>query len=131
MAKKFILAVIAIFILFSVLDYIMHGIILCQSYEATPTLWRPTAEMKMGLCQFVVLVGTIIFVWIYAGFFAKRGVGTGIKYGLLYGIAAGLGMGFGSYAAMPIPYNVALTWFIGTVIKLVLAGLVLGAIIRE
>jgi hypothetical protein len=40
-------------------------------------------------------------------------------------------MGYGTYSMMPIPYCMALTWFLGTVIKAVLGGLLLGAIIKN
>ena len=51
--------------------------------------------------------------------------------GVLSGIGAGFSMGFGSYASMPLPLMMAATWFIGTVIKSVLAGAVLGAVVKQ
>jgi hypothetical protein len=56
---------------------------------------------------------------------------VGLTYGLLYGIAVGVGMGYGSYSMMPIPYSMALTWFLGTVLNGILGGLLLGAIIKN
>jgi hypothetical protein len=49
----------------------------------------------------------------------------------LYGVAVGVGMGYGSYSMMPIPYSMALTWFLGTVVEAVLGGFLLGAIIKN
>jgi hypothetical protein len=40
-------------------------------------------------------------------------------------------MGYGSYSVMPIPYHMALTWFMGTVIEAAVGGVILGAIVCE
>jgi hypothetical protein len=39
-------------------------------------------------------------------------------------------MAYGSYAVMPIPYAMALTWFLGSVVKITIGGLILGAIVK-
>jgi hypothetical protein len=40
-------------------------------------------------------------------------------------------MEYGSYAVMPIPDNMAFTWFSGTTIEAVLGGLITGVIIHD
>jgi hypothetical protein len=40
-------------------------------------------------------------------------------------------MGYGSYSVMPIPYHMALTWFLGAVSEAMVGGVILGAIVRE
>jgi hypothetical protein len=52
-------------------------------------------------------------------------------YGLLFGVAMGIGMGYGTYAVMPIPYSMALTWFLGTVVEATVGGLLAGLIVRS
>jgi hypothetical protein len=129
--KKTVIAIIAVFILWSVLDFVIHGVFLGEAYKATAELWRPMEEMKMGLMRIVVLISSIMFVLIYALFFSEKNIKTALKYGLLFGIGAGVSMGYGSYAVMPIPYNMAFTWFWGTLIEVTLGGLVVGIIIRD
>ena len=129
--KRLFFAIIAVFVLWVVLDYIIHSVLLRAEYQATTNLWRPLAEIKNGLLTFVTLIEAFVFVSIYERFFANRGVGTGIKYGLLFGLGAGISMAYGSYAVMPIPYNMAVTWFFGTLVEMTLAGFVLGLIIRD
>jgi hypothetical protein len=58
-------------------------------------------------------------------------VPTGLKYGLLFGLGAGVSMGYGSYSVMPIPYHMAFTWFLGSVVEATVGGLILGAIVRD
>jgi hypothetical protein len=88
-------------------------------------------EMKMGLIYFTVVVSSIVFVLIYARFFAEKGISTGLIYGILFGVGAGVPMGYGTYAVMPIPYEMALVWFLGSVVEGTLAGVLVGLIVRR
>jgi hypothetical protein len=40
-------------------------------------------------------------------------------------------MGYGSYSVMPIPYHMALTWFLGSVVEASVGGMIAGLIIKE
>jgi hypothetical protein len=88
-------------------------------------------EMKMGLLYFTTFIVAILFVSIYSLLISNKGLVTGIKYGLLFGLAFGISMGYGSYAVIPVPYFMALTWFLGTVVEVTIGGLLLGAIVKE
>ena len=88
-------------------------------------------EMKMGLMRIVVLISAVIFVAIYSQLISKKNVQTAIFYGFLFGISAGISMGYGTYAVMPIPYYMALTWFLGSLMEGIAAGLITGLIVRE
>jgi hypothetical protein len=131
MGKRILLGGIAVFVLWSVLDFIIHGVILRGTYEATASLWRPMAEMKMGLMYVTTFIHALAFASIYGWLVGSKGLLTGFRYGLLYGIGVGIGMGYGTYSVMPIPYSMALTWFLGTVTSATLGGLLLGIIIRK
>ena len=129
--KKVILSVFAVFIAWSLMDFVIHGMILRNSYAATASLWRPMGEMKLWLMHITVLISALAFVLIYAHFFSRKGVSTGVKYGLLFGIGTGFPMGYGSYSVMPIPYLIAFTWCFGSVIEAIVGGLIVGSITRE
>jgi hypothetical protein len=129
--KRYLLAVVAVFLAWSALDVVIHGVILAPTYQATAQLWRPEAEMKMGLMYGVGLIAAAAFVAIYARLCANRTLVAGIWYGLLFGIGTGVSMGYGTYAVMPIPYSLALTWFLGTVVEAVTGGLLVGWIVRK
>ncbi|VAX21923.1 hypothetical protein MNBD_NITROSPINAE03-49 [hydrothermal vent metagenome] len=130
MFKRYLLAIAGLFVIWSILDFVIHTQILGASYKATAELWRPMGEMKMGLLYCVTLVYATAFTLIYGKFFAVKNIGTGLKYGLAFGIASGFSMGYGSFAVMPIPYNIAYTWFWGVALECVIGGLVLGLIFR-
>ena len=131
MIKRTILAVLAVFIAWSALDFIIHQLILKGAYEATANLWRPEAEMmaKMWVMYLAGLISAGAFVAIYACFVANKSVMTGLAYGLIFGVGVGAGMGYGSYVVMPIPYSMAFTWFAGAVIEAAVGGALAGLII--
>ena len=131
MVKKTILSILAVFIAWSVMDYVIHGVILRSSYAATASLWRPMGEMKTSLMYFSVMIASITFVLIYSLLISRKGISTGLKYGALFGLSAGVPMGYGSYSVMPIPYHMAFTWCFGSVVEAMVGGLILGWIIRE
>jgi hypothetical protein len=129
--KKIVLAVIAVFVSWQILDFLIHNVILMSTYEATASLWRPMEEMMMGLMMFVSLVSAACFVLIYAWFFKEKNMMAGMKYGLIFGIGAGISMGYGTYSVQPIMYYTALGWFLGTVVEATVAGLITGLIIKD
>jgi len=131
MIKRVLLAIVAIFIAWSILDYIIHGLLLQATYEATANLWRPMEEMKMSLMYVVTLVFAVAFVAIYGFLVSPKSLVTGIKYGALFGLASGFSMGFGSYSYMPIPLSLAWIWFVGSLVETVAAAAIVGGIIRH
>jgi hypothetical protein len=129
--KRIVLAVVAVFIAWSAMDFVIHGMILASSYEATARLWRPMNEMKMGVLHLAVLINTLAFVCIYALLVTEKGIGSGVKYGLLFGLGTGFSMGFGTYSFMPIPLHMAVAWFTGTLVETLVGGVIVGSIIRK
>ncbi|MGO9568991.1 MAG: hypothetical protein ACLP5H_15760 [Desulfomonilaceae bacterium] len=129
--KRIVLAVFAVFIAWSAMDFVIHGLILASTYEATAQLWRPMNEMKMGVLHLAVLINALAFVCIYGLLLAEKGIGSGVKYGLLFGLGTGFSMGFGTYSFMPIPLYLAVAWFIGTLVETLVGGIIVGSIIRK
>ena len=131
MSKRTIWAVVATFISWSILDFILHGVLLRPVYEATSSLWRPMDQMNMPLMYFVTLVYSTCFVLIYAFLVGQKSLATGLLFGALFGLAAGIGMGFGSYSYMPIPLTLAWSWFLGSWVEAIAAGAIVGAIVKS
>jgi hypothetical protein len=128
--KKFLLAVVAVFVAWEVLDFIIHTMVLAQQYKDTASLWRPEGEMKMGLMIIVTLISSVAFCYLYDAFVKDKSMTNAVKFGLVFGIGTGIGMGYGTYSVQPITYMIAFTWFLGTVIESTVAGLLLGLILK-
>ena len=131
MSKRCALAIAAVFVAWQIMDFVIHTIILAPQYAATASLWRPEGEMKMGLLMVVSLIGATCFCLVYDRFFAKKNIANGALYGLIFGIGVGSSMGHGTFSVMPLPYALALGWFLGTVAAAVVAGVIVGAIVKE
>lgn len=129
MLKQLIWAVIAVFVSWSLLDFLIHGIFLKSSYQATANLWRPEEEMNMPLMSMVTLIFSICFVSIYKFLINPKSLATGIKYGLIFGLATAISMGFGSYCYMPISLSLAFSWFAASLVEITIAGVLVGLII--
>jgi hypothetical protein len=130
MLKRAVLAVVAVFVAWSILGFVIHGLILAGAYEATAELWRPMADMRMGLMYCVSLISAACFVAIYTYFVNPKSLMAGLKYGLIFGVGTGVSMGYGTFSMMPIPYHMAFTWFIGTVVEAAVAGVLVALIVK-
>ena len=131
MFKKYLLAVIVVFIAFCIIDWFVNSLILMDYYTQTASLWRPLAQMKWAVMYIMSFLVTASFVYIYWKMIGNKSVFTGLKYGAVWGFASGLGMGYGMYAMMPIPYFLAFGWFISGWIEYTIAGYLTGLIVRE
>jgi len=131
MNKRTLLAILAVFLAWSIMDVIIHGMLLQSIYVATASMWRPPEEMNMRMMHVVLLICASAFVLIYASLAGNRSVGTGILYGILFGIATGISMGFGTYCVMPIPLSLAWGWALGHLAETTVAGAIVGAIVKS
>jgi hypothetical protein len=130
MVKKILFGGVAVFVAWEILDFVIHGLILGSTYATLPNLFRAQAEMKMGLLAVVTLIGALAFAAVYAWFVSPKSLATGVKYGLVWGFGGGVMMGYGTYASMPVPYILALAWFLGSWVEFTVAGLLAGLIIK-
>ena len=128
--KKLLLAILAVFVSWQILDYIIHGVILMDAYESTKELWRPMDEMSMPLMMLVSLLVAAVFCYLYYAFVSNKNLNTALKFGLIYGLGAGISFGYGSYSVMPIPYSMAFIWFLGVTVEAVVAGAIVGLLIK-
>jgi uncharacterized membrane protein YhhN len=131
MLRKVLLPTIVITVAWAVLDFIMHGLLLQSQYAATAALWRPMGEMKMGVMYFAVFISALAFAAIWHKFVRPKTPALAVLFGVWFGLGHGIAFGYGSYAVMPIPYTMALTWFLGSIVEGAVAGMIVGALVKE
>ncbi len=130
MTKKILLTIVLIFISWFVIDFFLHGLLLRSIYESTANLWRPENQLNIPLIYIVTLVLILCFVFIYTLLINPKSLITGLKYGVILGIITGTASGFGTYLHMPVPLKLAIIWFFGGLVKAIVAGIILGVIIK-
>ena len=132
MNKKFWTGCVVVFVVIGVFEFIVHGLLLGSTYqeESMRHLWRPQAEMKLGLLYVVYAFIAYFFTLILSKGYEGKGVMEGVRYGFYVGMLMAVPMAYATYATMPISYSLALQWFIYGVIEYIIAGvaaaLVLG-----
>ncbi len=129
MAKRLVLAIVALFVLWSFCDFLIHGVILSSTYVATATLWRSAPEMKIWLIYLSLFIWSLAFAAVYTYIITPKNLPTALIFGFLLGLGIGIPMGFNTYATMPIPLKMAIIWSLGTMVKGTLGGLVVGLIV--
>lgn len=97
----FLIAVAAIFIIGSLLDFVLLNVIVMSTCEETSSLWRPMNEMmsKMWVMHLTLLVQPTLFVYFYTRFFAEKQLSSASKYDLVWGCRYGRGLRHLHYCA--------------------------------
>lgn len=131
MNRRMLLAIVAVFITWSILDFIIHGLLLQSTYEATASLWRPVDEIKFLFAYAITFASNIFFVVMYQRVITNKSLKSGITFGIGFGFAAGILLGLGSYPYMPIPLMLAISWFVATLFQFIAAGAITGAIVKS
>ena len=133
--KRCVLASVAAFAVFFVLDMIVHGHLLTGLYTATKSVWRPMegGHQKMWLMMLGKLFFAKIFVWIYTKGYedGKPGMGQGLRYGFLVGLLVSVSYVSVWYVVLPIPFKLALGWVVSGMANCMAAGVVVGLIYRR
>ncbi|OGC94795.1 MAG: hypothetical protein A2142_09095 [candidate division Zixibacteria bacterium RBG_16_48_11] len=137
MGSKFWLAVIVVFIVFAILQFVVHPVLLAKWYKGGDDqhLWR-TGELYKGriFWHFIsALVFSILFCLIYTkGFESGRGFAL---QGFRYGIYAGLLMYLPAAISDYVVLHVSTGWFLAwrgllSLLVVIICGLFLGVIYK-
>jgi hypothetical protein len=129
--KKTAIAVVAGFVLQMGCSYLLHSVILMNSYRATADLWR--TDEAMGHRMWVMIVAQFLFtlgaVLIYQrGVERKSPVGQGIRFGILLAMVSIIPDALINYVTIPVPHTIAFHWIIGEGVLCVLLGLLIAFI---
>ncbi len=129
---KFWLAVLAAGVVVNVYDFVMHGMILGNTYKSMPEVFNQTENPTW----FIVgdFVAVLVFAWFYDKVYASFGGGT--MGGLMYGLYAGVLVSFPTWIFNHLifagfPYGMAWQITLLNIIWGVIAGAVLGAIYKK
>ena len=130
MLVSLLLSGLAILIVWTVFDVLMHRLILRPLYEQDTRLWRSFDQLNVVLIYLVIFTLIATFVLTYWLLIQPKSLAAGFGFGAFLGLALGMSAGFGTYIHMPIPRALAWGWLIGGWMKGIAAGAILGALIR-
>ena len=132
--KRAILAFVVSLVIYTMSNFVIHGVLLQPLYQQTPQLVRTpqdgAAHMPFLLLSFVVF--TLAFVWIYArGVEAKAWLGQGIRYGLAIWLIATVSRYLIYFAIQPWSPTVVAAQIGLELITTLLVSIVLAALYRK
>ena len=129
MNKKFLISVVAIFVLSMALGFLVHGVLLNQSYTQLPGLFR-TPQDAEGYFHVMLRAHVLIafgFVWIYQrGKEDKPFLAQGIRYGLAVAVLMTIPMYLIYYAVQPMPAPLVYKQIVFDTLGVLLMGIVVA-----
>lgn len=130
MHKKVIPGFIAVYVVMSLLNFLIHNVMLRETYMGLVNsgLMRSEAEGTMWIYFVTALVVAFFFTLIFSKGYEGKGIGEGVRFGLYAGLFMATPFAYDSYASYPVPYSLALQWFIYTLIEYVILGITVAAV---
>ena len=122
--KRVALAGLAVFLVSQVIEYLIHGVWLQSMYLSLKQIWRPDMESKRWILGAVGFIVSFVFAYIFAKGYEGRGIMEGVRFGAVVGLFTALPSAYTTYVIFPIPYSLALTWFLAGMIQTILLGIV-------
>jgi len=128
--KRFLAGGLAIFVIFQVCDFVIHGLILGDVYMSMMNVWRPDMMSLMWIMYVSSFVFSFLMMYVFVKGYEGRGIPEGIRFGILIGILTnGIGA-FYQYALYPLPFSLIIQWFVYGLVEFILAGIAAAAIYR-
>lgn len=130
--KSLTITVFVVFAYIFISDMVIHGFILDSTYQATPELWRPKAEMQSFMPW--MILGQFLIAKFFVVLFAKGYEGTGFHEGIRFGLYVGLlitGTYLIQYAVSPLPCNLVLAWIGFGLVQSILGGVIAAFVYKR
>lgn len=130
--KTFWMGFAAVFIVAQIIGFMVHQVMLADTYEKLAQIFRPEAEMMDMMAWFWVSGALSLFFFCYI--FTKGHEGTGImegvRYGALMGLFFSIPMAIDQFVTYPLPGDLAIIWLVTGVVSFIIVGAVFAAIYK-
>lgn len=137
--KRFVAAVLLSFVFIAAFNWLYHGVLLMDTYKATPDLWRPMpeggkTETGMTIHCWFMLASEFFMAFMLAFIYTRNYEGLGMAEGLRFGLYVGLllaAIDLGKFAYMPVEFTLVASWMLGSLLIAMGTGLILAMVYRE
>jgi hypothetical protein len=133
MNKKFWIAFIVVTVAMILTNFAIHVGLLGETYRSAEmsAMMRPEADQKTWIHILTAIIVSFFFTLIYVKGYEGKGIGEGVRFGFYVGVLMSVPMAYDTYAAMSIPYSLALQWFIYGMIQYIILGIVVAAMVGK
>jgi len=128
MNKKVWVGAVLVFVLFGLLDYLVHGMLMMSSYQpfVDDGTFRGMDDSKMHVFFIVRAFQSFFFALVFSKGYEGKGMMEGVRYGLYMGVFVGVAFSYFAYGIFPLPYNLAMKWFVYEAAQWILAGVLIA-----
>ncbi len=130
--KTFWIGFVAVFVVMQGLGYVIHEVMMGDTYESLASIFRPEAEMN-DMMWMMMVSGTVtifMFCYIFTRGYEGKGIMEGVRFGALIGFLMAGPMAIDPHVIFPLPAEVASIWLISGIATLMIAGAVFAAIYK-
>ncbi|MCH7981455.1 MAG: hypothetical protein IID59_08110 [Proteobacteria bacterium] len=130
--KTFWIGFVVVFIVMQAIGFLIHGVMLDDMYQALAASFRPKEQMD-AMMWIMILSGTVVlflFCYVYTKGHEGKGVMEGVRYGALMGLFLALPTSVDAYVLYPLTQELAVIWFVTTVVSMMIAGAIFAAIYK-
>jgi len=134
--KSFAVATLAVFVAFSILEYLLHKVILAGTYTSlayyrSVALW---GEGDVGALKWLYLgylLFACVFVFVYTrGYESKPALGQGLRYGMYVGLLLHVPTVFIQQGLLRMPLIVSVSWGLAGIVECIVSGIIAAAIYK-
>ncbi len=132
MSKRILIGFIAVYVVMNVLNVVIHTVLLKSYYYSDPVIniLRPGPEVKTWIYFVTSMVASYFFTFIFSKGYEGKGIGEGIRYGLYVGLFISVPMVFDSFTSYPLPFSLAVRWFMYSIAEYVILGMVVAIVFK-
>ena len=128
--KRYIAASLAVYVIYLALGFLIHGVILAPTYQSIKGVWRPDLTSKMWIEWMDGFLISFLFTYIFTKGYEGKGIMEGVRFGLIVGLLISIPVAYGTYMIIPIPYYLALEWFLYGTAQAMVLGVVAAAVYK-
>lgn len=130
--KKLLICFVVVYVVSQILSYLIHAVWLAPTYASLSEVWRPEAEMlsKQWIMFVTAAVWAFFFCYIFARGYEGKGIGEGVRYGVVIGLFYAIPQAYDAYVVYPIPYYLALYWFLSGLVVSIICGIVVALLYK-
>jgi len=107
-------------------DWVVHGMLLMDKYEATAAVWRPQSEMEALFPFMVAMQAALAFAIAY--YVHKKGLHgfeAGACFGAMIGVFLGI-MSLSQYVHLPLALSLPVIWAVSILVTTTVTGGIAG-----
>ena len=128
--KKLVISFIVIYVVGGILSFLIHGVLLMETYQSLAHIWRPDMERLMWVQWITGAFFCFFFVFVFAKGYEGKGIMEGLRYGVIIWAFLTIPSVYGQYMVYPITYGLVLKWLVAELISLLIYGAIVAMIYK-